>query len=107
MMSPTASLLAVGIMALVTYLIRALPLALFQKQIKNRFVQSFLYYVPYAVLAAMVLPDIFYCADGPLPAIAGLITALILSWFGKPLLVVALSASGSVFLMELLLKWMG
>lgn len=107
MMPPLASLLAVGLMALTTYLIRALPLTLFQKQIKSRFIQSFLYYVPYAVLAAMVLPDIFTAAGGLIPSLVGLATALVLAWFGRPLLVVALASSASVFLAELAVQALG
>ena len=50
--------LYIAVMAGVTYLIRVLPLTLIRKQIDNRFVQSFLYYVPYATLSAMTFPAI-------------------------------------------------
>ena len=54
------------VMAGVTYLIRAVPFVLFRKRIKNKFIQSFLYYIPYAVLAAMTFPSIFY-STGSIP----------------------------------------
>ena len=62
-------LLSVAIMAGVTYLLRMLPLALFRKKIENRFVRSFLAYVPYAVLAAMTIPDIFFSTSQLLSAV--------------------------------------
>ena len=66
------------VMAGVTYLIRMLPLTLFQKKIENRFVRSFLYYVPYACLSAMTLPAILYSASSIIAAAAGLVVALVL-----------------------------
>ena len=78
------------VMALVTYLVRAVPFVIFRKKIKNRFVRSFLYYIPYAVLAAMTIPAI----------LAGLAVALIMSLFEKGLVTIALSACGAVFLTE-------
>ena len=55
--------ISVAVMAMVTYLIRMLPLSLFRKKIKSRFVLDFLYYVPYAVLAAMTIPGVFYSSN--------------------------------------------
>ena len=78
-------------MAVVTYLPRMLPLAIFKKKIKSRFIRSFLAYVPYAVLAAMTFPEILYSTSNMLSAAAGLLVALILSYFGRGLLTVALS----------------
>ena len=97
-------LTAILIMAGVTYLVRMLPLTLFRKKIENRFVKSFLAYVPYAVLAAMTFPAIFSATSSPLSALAGLIVALALAYWGKGLLTVALSASAAVFLTELLMR---
>lgn len=96
-------LAGVGVMMLVTYLPRMLPLTLFRKRIQNRFLQSFLAYVPFAVLAAMTFPAIFYSTGGIFSAVAGLGTAALLAWRGKGLLTVALGASGAVFAVELLL----
>lgn len=100
----TYFLISVAIMALVTYLPRMLPLVIFRKKINNRYVRSFLNYVPYAVLAAMTFPDIFSATSSPLSALAGLIVALALAYWGKGLLTVALSASAAVFLTELLMR---
>ncbi len=97
-------LISVAIMALVTYLPRMLPLVIFRKKIQNRYIRSFLSYVPYAVLAAMTFPAIFSATASPLSALAGLVVALILAYHQKGLLTVALSASAAVFLAELLMK---
>ena len=59
-MNYTRILIGVAIMALVTYIPRMLPLAIFRKKIKSRFIRSFLAYVPYAVLAAMTFPEILF-----------------------------------------------
>lgn len=74
------------IMAGVTYLLRAAPILIFQKKIENAFIQSFLFYVPYAVLAAMTFPAILMSTRSGLSAAAGLLIALILGWRGKGLL---------------------
>ena len=97
-------LISVAIMALVTYLPRMLPLVIFRKKIQNRYIRSFLSYVPYAVLAAMTFPAIFSATASPLSALAGLVVALILAYHQKGLLTVALSASAAVFLAKLLMK---
>lgn len=99
-MTLEGKLLAVFLMAAVTYLIRALPITIFRKEIKNTFVKSFLFYVPYAVLAAMVLPDILFSTAGIGSAVAGLAVALVLSWLNKGLLTVALGAAAAVFVFE-------
>ena len=91
------------VMAVVTYLIRMLPLAALRKRIKNRFVLSFLYYVPYAVLSAMTFPAILY-ATGSLPsACAALAVALALAWLEKSLLTVAIAASAAALAVQLVL----
>ena len=91
------------VMAGVTYLIRMIPFAFFRKKITSVFLRSLLYYVPYAVLSAMTIPAIFYSTGNIYTAIAGTIVALILAYFNKPLIVVALSASAAAFLTGLLL----
>ena len=73
------------IMAGVTYLIRALPLVIFKGKITNRFVQSFLYYVPYAVLGAMTFPSILFSTGN----LAASITACVLAFKEKSLIIVA------------------
>ncbi|MCQ2613957.1 MAG: AzlD domain-containing protein [Treponemataceae bacterium] len=92
-----------AVMAGVTYLVRMLPLVLCKKKIENRFIQSFLYYIPYAVLGAMTFPAIFSSTGNVLTATAGCITALVLAWFEKSLLTVAACASAAVLIFELIL----
>lgn len=92
-----------AVMATTTYLIRMAPLLLCRKKIKNRFIRSFLYYVPYAVLAAMTIPGILYSTGDMRTAACGLLVALILSWFEKSLLTVAMCASAAVLLAQLFL----
>ena len=70
------------VMAVTTYLIRMLPLTIFKKQITNRFVRSFLFYVPYACLTAMTIPAIFYATSSVASAAIGLAAAVILSFMG-------------------------
>lgn len=101
----TYAFLCVGIMALVTYLTRMIPLVFMKRKIENRFIQSFLYYVPYAVLAAMTFPDIFSSTASPFSAVAGLCAALFLSWKRRGLLSVALGAVAVVLLSEQLLQF--
>lgn len=93
---------SVTVMALVTYLVRMLPLAAFRKKIQNKFVLDFLYYVPYAVLAAMTIPAVFYSSGGLLSAAAGFLVAVVLSFFERGLLLVAVSACAGVFVVELI-----
>ena len=88
----------IAVMAVVTYLIRMLPFTLFRKKIRSRFFRSFLGYIPYAVLSAMTLPAIFYSTGSIPTAIAGTVVALVLAYFGKPLIVVALAASLAAFI---------
>ncbi len=90
------------VMAGVTYLIRMLPLVLVKKKIKNRFIRSFLYYIPYAVLAVMTVPAIFSSTASLLSASLGFLVAILLSFLGKSLLTVAASACLTVFLIELI-----
>ena len=92
----------IAVMAGVTYLIRMLPLVVFRRKIKSRFVKSFLYYVPYAVLGAMTFPSIIYSTGSIPTACAGLAIALILAWREKSLLTVALSASAAAFIAGLI-----
>ena len=87
----------IAVMAIVTYLIRMLPFTLFRKKIKSRFFKSFLYYVPYAVLAAMTFPAIFYSTGNVLTASIGTAVAVVLAYFKCPLIVVALAAAAAAF----------
>lgn len=93
----------IAIMAGVTYIIRMTPIMVFRKRIRSRFIQSFLYYVPYAVLGAMTIPAVLYSTGSMISACAGLITAFILAFFNRSLIVVALSASAAAYAAELIM----
>jgi branched-subunit amino acid transport protein len=89
-------------MAVVTYLIRMIPLAVFQKKIQNQFLRSFLYYVPYACLMAMTFPAVLYATGNLLSALAGVVVAVVLALREKSLAVVALFSCVAVFVVGLL-----
>lgn len=90
------------IMAVVTYLIRLLPLTLIRKEIKSTYIKSFLYYVPYVTLAAMTFPAILSATANVWSAAVGFVVALILAYRGKSLIQVSLLACVSVFIIELI-----
>lgn len=77
------------IAAVVSYLIRVIPLTIFRKPINNRFIKSFLYYVPYVTLAVMTFPAIIQTTESPIPGILALVAGIIASFFGAGLLPVA------------------
>ncbi|MCM1320842.1 MAG: AzlD domain-containing protein [Bacteroides sp.] len=91
-----------AVMALVTYSVRMIPLMLCKQKIKNRFIRSFLFYMPYAVLGAMTFPAILYSTGDMYTALAGCIAALIFSWLGKGLLTVAACTSITVLLADII-----
>lgn len=92
------------VMALTTYLIRVLPLTVYRKPIKSRFLRSFLAHVPYACLAAMTFPSILYSTSDLISGAAGLIAAVAMAFWKKSLIAVALAGCGAVFVAELLLS---
>ena len=94
-------------MALTTYLIRVLPLTIFRKPIRSRFLRSFLHYVPYACLTAMTFPAILSSTASILSGAAALMVAILLAYRGKSLIVVAVSSSAAVLIVECLLKLTG
>lgn len=98
-------LIYIAVMAGVTYLIRMLPLVIFRKKIENRYIKSFLYYIPYAVLAAMTIPSVLSSTGDIRSAIAGLIVAILLAFFEKGLVTVALLSSLAAFIVELIIKY--
>ena len=93
--------LYIGIMALVTYLIRVLPLTLIRKEIKNRTIRSFLYYVPYVTLAVMTFPAILSATGSIYSAWAALIVGVLLAFKGRSLFQVAVFSCIVVFVLEL------
>ena len=100
-MEPSALFFYIFIMSGVTSLIRMLPLVLFKKKIRNRFIRSFLYYIPYAVLAAMTFPAMLGATSSAASAAAGLVVAVISAWFEPGLLPVALLSCLGVLIFEL------
>lgn len=99
--------LMILVMAGVTYLIRMLPLVLVKKEITSPFIRSFLYYVPYACLAAMTFPAILSATSSIFSEIAGFVVALIAAYREKSLLTVAVCACVAVFLVERILPFVG
>lgn len=98
-------LLYLLVMAGTTYLIRLLPILFIRKKIKNRFIRSFLYYIPYAVLTVMTVPAIFFSTDYLLSAILGTVVAVILACFRKGLVTVASGAVATVLAVELIITY--
>lgn len=94
------------VMALTTYLIRVLPLTIFRKPIQSRFLKSFLHYVPYCCLAAMTFPAILTSTQSTVSGAAALVVAVILAYRGKSLIVVALSSSAAVLIVEQILRFL-
>ena len=88
----TRMLIYIAIMAAITYLIRVLPITVFRKKIKSIWLQSFLYYVPYAVLAALTFPAIFTATGNVVTSVTGTVVALILAYFDTGLVIVAVGA---------------
>ena len=87
-------------MALTTYLIRVLPLTIFRRPIRSRFLRSFLHYVPYCCLTAMTFPAILSSTASVVSGAAALMVAVVLAYRGKGLLTVSLSASAAVMVTE-------
>lgn len=94
------------VMALVTYLVRVLPFMLVQKKIENRFIQSFLHYIPYSVLSAMTFPAILSATGSVISAWIGLVVAVFLAFCDRSLIRVAMAASGAVLISDLVLTYL-
>lgn len=90
----------------ITYLVRMLPLVLVKKKINNKFILSFLYYIPYAVLSVMTVPAIFFSTGSVASAVVGTFVALILAYFEKSLVTVAGFACAAVFVSEFVMKYL-
>lgn len=97
----------IAVMALVTYLIRVIPLTIFRKKIENQYVQSFLYYVPYTCLTAMTFPAILYATENIISALAGVVVAVVLAFYNRSLVTVAAFACLAVFVVEQFLPVLG
>lgn len=91
----------IAVMAIVTYLIRVLPLTLVRREIKNVYVRSFLYYVPYVTLAVMTFPAILDACGSVWAGLAAFVAGVALAWRGASLLNVAVACCATVYLLEL------
>ena len=91
------------IMAGVSYLIRTLPLTLIRREIKSTFLKSFLYYVPYVTLAVMTFPAIVEATNSPIAGALALLVGIVVAWYGRSLLTVAVMCCLTVFVAELFL----
>lgn len=92
------------IMFLVSYLLRVLPLTLIRREIRNRTIRSFLYYVPYVTLAVMTFPAIMDATANPLSGLLALVLGMVLAWFGAGLFPTAMAAVAVVLLSALVLR---
>lgn len=92
------------IMGAVSFAIRAIPMTLIRKPITNKFVKSFLYYVPYVTLAVMTFPAIIEATQSPISGIAALLVGILTAYFGFDLFKVAVSCCAVVFIIELFIK---
>lgn len=90
-------IICVIILFVVTFIPRALPIAFISKKIESRFIKDFLFYVPYAVLSALTFPSILYVVENIWIAIAGTVTAIILSLLNQKLIVVVIISVLVVF----------
>ena len=93
----------IAVMFVVSYTIRILPLTLIRKPIKNQFIQSFLYYVPYVTLAVMTFPAITEATQSPIAGWAAMGVGLVCAWFGLGMLPVAILCCGTVIALEAIL----
>ncbi len=94
------------VMGGVTYLVRLLPMLIVRKKITNKFVRSFLYYVPYAVLATMTFPTIFFATDHLVSGIVAAAVCVLLAYFKRGLVTVAAGGAASVLIIELIFKFL-
>ena len=95
--------LYIAVMAIVTYLIRVLPLTLIKQEIKNPFIRSFLYYVPYVTLAVMTFPAIIHATQSPISGALALLIGIIAAYAGAGLLPVAVICCVVVLIIEFLI----
>lgn len=102
-MSSQRLLYAILAMGGVMFALRVVPILFFKNKIKNKFLNSFLAYVPYAVLTSMVFPEVFSSTSSLISASVGVVAAIILAYFGQSLVVVSLSATVVAFIVERLM----
>lgn len=93
------------VMAGVTYLVRMIPLVAVREKIKNKFILSFLHYIPYTVLSVMTVPAIFYATDSPITAAVGFAVAVVAALFERSLVQVAALSCAGVLITEIIMKF--
>lgn len=98
-------LLYLLVMAGVTYLVRMIPMVLIKEKIKNKFILSFLHYIPYTVLSVMTVPACFYATDSPITAAVGFIVAIIAAFFERSLIQVAVLSCLGVLATEIIMMF--
>ena len=98
-------LLYLLVMAGVTYLVRMIPMVLIKEKIKNKFILSFLHYIPYTVLSVMTVPACFYATDSPITAAVGFIVAIIAAFFERSLIQVAVLSCLGVLATEIFMMF--
>jgi len=103
-MDTKAYFIYLAIMALTTYLVRVIPLVMVKEKIRSRFLSSFLYYIPFAVLTAMTIPAIFTASATPVAALVGLTVAVVLAVRGFKLTSVALISCAAVYVTEIIIR---
>lgn len=91
------------VMALVSYALRVLPITLIRKQITNKFIKSFLYYLPYVTLSVMTVPAIFQITENPICGISAMVITCVVAWFTSNLFLSACTASAVIFILSLFL----
>lgn len=101
-MNNTYLISGIAVMAIVTYLIRVTPMVLIRKKIKNKWIKSFLYYVPYTVLSAMTFPAVLSSTGSFISAAIGSVVAIVLAYIGKSLLTVAVGAALAAFIVQII-----
>lgn len=92
--------LYLGLTALTCNLVRVVPMLLIRGKIRNQFVRSFLYYVPYVTLAVMTFPAIIEATQTPLAGIVALFLGILAAWFGWNLFSVSILCCITVFVIE-------
>ena len=95
--------LYIAVMAIVTYLIRTLPLTLVRREIRNVYIRSFLYYVPYVTLSVMTFPSMMDATGSQWSGLAALVVGMILAWKGASLFKVAVACCAVVYVLELII----
>lgn len=93
---------SIAVLAVTLYIVRMLPLTLIRKEIRNKYIRSFLYYVPYVTLTVMTFPAVLSATDSVVSAAAGFIVAVCMAYRNRSLFQVAIGGCVTVFLVELL-----